>query len=203
MITLYHAPQSRSTRMIWWLEELGAPYEIQPVSIFRPVTGEGDGDPANPHPDSKVPAIMHNGTLVAESLAIVLYLSDAFPQAGLGPVAGAAGRGGYLTWLGWYACELEPALFAGLGGELLGAPMKLRGYDAAVRRLHNALAHSPYVLGEDFSGADLLIASALTFGRKVFPESAVLDAYIARCQGRPAAVRGMALDQAAGLQKAA
>src|ERR1700733_4409200 len=41
VITLYHAPQSRSSRMIWLLEELGVPYEIRPVSIFRPVTGEG------------------------------------------------------------------------------------------------------------------------------------------------------------------
>jgi glutathione S-transferase len=203
MITLYHAPQSRSTRMIWWLEELGAPYQIQPVAIFRPMTGEGDGDPENPHPDSKVPAIVHDGTLVAESVAIVLYLSDAFPDARLGPVAGAAGRGGYLTWLAWYACELEPALFAGLAGELLGSPMKLRGYDTAMRRLHEALARGPYVMGENFSGADLLIASAIAFGRKVFPESPVLDAYIARCQARPAALRGMALDGAAGMQRAA
>lgn len=203
MITLYHAPQSRSTRMIWWLEELGVPYEIRPVGIFRPMSGEGEGDAANPHPDSKVPAIMHGGTLVAESVAIVLYLSDAFPQAGLGPVVGDAARGEYLTWLAWYACELEPALFAGLGGELLGSPMKLRGYDLAMRRLHEALGRGPYIMGAHFSGADLLIASAIAYGRKVFPESAVLDAYIARCQARPAAVRGMTLDGADGLQQAA
>ncbi len=125
MITLYHAPQSRSTRMIWWLEELGVPYEIKPVAIFRPMTGEGTGDPANPHPDSKVPAIVHGATLVAESVAIILYLSDAFPQAKLGPVAGDAARGSYLTWLAWYATEFESALFAGLAGELASAPMKL------------------------------------------------------------------------------
>ena len=47
MITLYHAPQTRSSRMIWLLEELGVPYEIRPVSIFRPMTGEGSGDRAD------------------------------------------------------------------------------------------------------------------------------------------------------------
>jgi glutathione S-transferase len=81
MITLYHAPQSRSSRMIWLLEELGQPYEIRPVSIFRPMTGAGSPDPTNPHPDKRVPALEHDGSLVAESVAIVLYLTDAFPEA--------------------------------------------------------------------------------------------------------------------------
>ena len=61
MITLYHAPQSRSSRMIWLLEEIGAPYTIRPVSIFRPMTGQGVPDAANPHPDQRVPAIEYAG----------------------------------------------------------------------------------------------------------------------------------------------
>jgi glutathione S-transferase len=200
MITLYHAPQSRSSRIIWLLEELDVPYDIRPVSIFRPMSGEGSADPANPHPDGKVPAIVQDGELVAESVAIVLYLTDAFPHAKLGPAAGAPGRGAYLTWLAWYAAELEPAMFAGFGGELASAPMKQRGYEAALRRLTEALTRAPYVMGAQFSGADLLIASALNFGRKVFPESKLLDDYIARCRSRPAAVRGLALDGASGVQ---
>jgi glutathione S-transferase len=158
VITLYHAPHSRSTRMIWLLEELGQPYAIHPVSIFRPMTGEGAPDPANPHPDKRVPAIDHDGTLVAESLAIVLYLTDAFPGAQLGPVAGDAGRGAYLTWLAWYATELEPVLFAGLAGELDGSPHKRRSYKVALQRLETALARGPFVMGQRFSGADFLIS---------------------------------------------
>jgi glutathione S-transferase len=118
MITLYHAPQSRSSRIIWLLEELEAPYEIRPVSIFRPFTGEGSPDPANPHPDKRVPAILDNGVLVAESIAIVLYLTDRFPAAQLGRHVGDPGRGDYLTWLAWYAAEMEPAMMASFGGEL-------------------------------------------------------------------------------------
>ena len=203
MITLYHAPQSRSSRMIWLLEELGVPYEIRPVSIFRPITGEGAPDPVNPHPDKRVPAIEHNGALVAESVAIVLYLTDTFPKAGLGPVSGDASRAAYLTWLAWYAAELEPAFFAGFGGELDSAPHKRRNYEAAVRRLEEALARGPYVLGESFSGADLLISSVIAYGRKVFPDSQVLNAYLERCTSRPAAIRGRALDSASGMQQAA
>lgn len=200
MITLYHAPQSRSSRIIWLLEELGAPYDIRPVSIFRPMTGEGVPDPANPHPDKRVPAIVHDGAVVAESVAIVLYLTDAFPEAGLGPVVGDPQRGDYLTWLVWYAAELEPAMFASMMGELAASPQKKRNFETALRRLETALAKHPYVMGERFSGADFLVSSALAFARQAFPASAAIDAYIERCCGRPAALRGATLDNASGPQ---
>ncbi|MEO9132511.1 MAG: glutathione S-transferase [Sphingomonas sp.] len=203
MITLYHAPQSRSSRIIWLLEEMGAPYEIHPVSIFRPMTGTGAPDPANPHPDKQVPVIVHEGELVAESVGIFLYLTDAFPEAGLAPLAGAPGRGTWLTWATWYAASLEQALFAAMGGELADSPLKQRGYDAVVARVEGALAQGPYMLGENFSAIDLLVASATKFARKAFPESAALDAYVARCATRPAAIRAAALDDATGLQRAA
>jgi glutathione S-transferase len=202
MITLYHAPQSRSSRIIWLLEELGQPYAIKPVSIFRPMLGTGDSDPANPHPDKQVPAIVHGDTLVAESVAIVLYLIDAFPAAQLGPKPGDPRRGDYLTWLIWYAAAMEPAIFAQFGDEL-GDPMKKRSYDAVVRRIERALANGPYMMGDSFTGADLLVASALSFARQAFPESAAIDAYLERCKARPAGARAVALDDAVGMQKAA
>jgi glutathione S-transferase len=189
--------------MIWLLEELRQPYTIHPVSIFRSMTGEGAPDPANPHPDKRVPAIDHDGTLVAESVAIVLYLTDTFPRAQLGPVVGDAGRGAYLTWVAWYVAELEPILFAGLAGELDASPQKQRSYKVVMQRLETALARAPFVMGERFSGADFLISSAIAFGRQVFPDDPALDAYIDRCRSRPAAVRGLALDNATGMQRAA
>lgn len=200
MITLFHAPQSRSSRMIWLLEELGVPYEIRPVSIFRPMTGEGHGDPANPHPDKRVPAVVHDGRLLAESVAIVLYLPDAFPRAGLAPAPADPRRGDYLTWIAWYVAELEPVLFAGMAGELAGSPQKQRNHDAVIARLKAALAAGPYVMGETFTGADLLIGSAMAFGRQAFPADQAFDAYIERCRNRPAAIRALALDDQAGLQ---
>lgn len=203
MITLYHAPKSRSTRIIWLLEELGAPYDVRQVSIFRPMTGEGAPDPINRHPDKRVPAIVHDGELVAESVAIVLYLTDAFPSAELGPVAGAARRGDYLTWIAWYAAEMEPAMFAAMGGDLAASPMKQRNYDAVLARIESALAKGPYLMGERFTGADLLVSSALNFARSAFPESAAIDAYVARCVGRPAMQRAILLDETAGVREAA
>jgi glutathione S-transferase len=108
MITLFHAPKSRSSRFIFLLEELGAPYEIKIVTIRR---GDGSGalDDANPHPHGKVPAIQDRGETVFESPAIVAYLADAFPDAGLAPRPGEAGRGAYLTMLAYYGDVLEPA----------------------------------------------------------------------------------------------
>jgi glutathione S-transferase len=189
--------------MIWLLEELRTPYEIRPVSIFRPMTGDGSPDPANPHPDKRVPAIVHDGVLVAESMAIVLYLTDAFPKAGLGPAASDARRGEYLTWLAWYCAELEPAMFAGMGGELAASPMKARNHAAVAARLEGALARGRYLMGESFTGADFLVSSALNFARSAFPESAVLDAYATRCRARPAALQAIELDEASGVQRAA
>lgn len=201
MITLYHAPQSRSSRMIWLLEELGAPYAIRPVSIFRPMTGEGQGDPANPHPDSRVPAISDGDIIVAESVAIALYLTEAFPAARIGPAVGDPERGAYLTWLAWYAAEMEPAMFAHFGGELEGNPMKQRNYDAVIHRLETAFAKGPYLLGDHFSAADLLVSSAITFGRQVFPAGGAFEAYIERCKTRPAALQAVELDTAEGVQR--
>ena len=203
MITLYHAPQSRSSRFIWLLEELGADYSIHPVSIFRAMTGEGSGDPANPHPEKRVPAIRDGDTVVTESVAVALYLTDRFPMAGIGPVIGSPTRGAYLSWLAWYGSEFEAAMFASMGEELDASPMKRRNYDAVIARLEKALAASPYLLGTKFSAADMLVSSAITFARSAFPASDVIDAYLERCKSRPAAVRALMLDEAEGLQKAA
>ena len=199
MITLYHCPRTRSSRIIWLLEDIGAPYTIAPVTIVRPMEGSGDPDAHNPHPDKRVPALAHNGALLAESVAIAIYLPDAFPQAGLAPAMCDPLRGDYLTWMAWYAAEMEPAMFAKFGEEL-DQPLKRRSYEQVVARLENTLGRQPYVLGETFSAADILVGSALQWARTVFPESPILDAYIERLNARPALQRANALDEAKGLQ---
>src|SRR6185312_3532431 len=113
MITLFHRPKTRSSRFLWLLEELGAPYEIKSVTT-RTRDGAGAIDPANPHPHGKVPAIQDSddGTVVFESPAIVLYLTDKFPKAGIGPTVGDHDRGAYLSWLSYYTGVLEPAFMS-------------------------------------------------------------------------------------------
>jgi glutathione S-transferase len=192
MLTLYHAPRSRSSRFIWLLEELETPYELRYVEVPRP-DGTGRADPSNPHPDKKVPALVHDGALVTESAAICLYLTDLFPKAKLGPVVGDAKRGPYLSWLAYYAGVIEPVVtieFAKLSGNEVFA-RSFRGLKEMNQRVSDALAAAPYLLGEQFSAADLLLASLGQFSRAMLPPGAVVDAYLARMNARPALARAL------------
>lgn len=195
MLTLYHAPQSRSSRMLWLLEELGADYEIVYVDIPR-MDGSGAPDLANPHPDKKVPALMHDGALVTESIAIALYLTDLFPEAGIGPEAGAPGRGAYLTWLAYYAGVIEPVVhfqFFDLASHE-GLARTFRGRAELDRRILDALSSNDYVAGDAFTAADIMIASMGHFMRGMLPAGDTVDAYLARCNARPALAVAQAKD---------
>ncbi|HZP12693.1 MAG TPA: glutathione S-transferase [Nevskiaceae bacterium] len=198
MLTLYHAPQSRSTRFLWLLEELGADYKIAYTNIPRR-DGSGAIDPANPHPDKKVPALVHDGVLVTESAAIALYLTDLHPKAQIGPQLGDPDRGPYLTWLAYYAGVVEPVVnfqFNNLGDHV-GLRRTFRGREELEQRLLGTLSKSPYLLGEKFSAADILLVSLGQFARQMLPAGEVIDAYLKRCQSRPALARALAKDSPA------
>jgi len=194
MLTLCHAPQSRSGRIVWLLEEIGADYDIRYVDIFRAMTLTGARDPANLHPDGKVPALLHDDALVTESAAIALYLTDLHPEADLGAAVGSPDRAAYVTWLAWTAGEMEPAFWSKISGAAETDPNAKARYDAAIARLMTALATGPYLMGDRFTAVDVMIASALAWGREYVPESALVDAYLERVLGRPANARAMAKD---------
>jgi glutathione S-transferase len=196
MITLYHRPKSRSARFIFLLEELGAPYQIKPVDVRR-ADGTGAVDPANPHPHGKVPAISDDGTIVFESPAIALYLTDKFPQNGIGPLIGDPERGAYLSFLAYYTGVLEPAFMS----KFLNTPVP-RGtagwvpVEEAMEFVIRTLSAGPYILGGKFSAADVLYATTFAmFGSSpMMPKSPVIEAYVKRCLERPAYARAMAKD---------
>lgn len=196
MITLYHYPQTRSSRFIFLLEELGAPYELKTVTLRRS-DGTGEKDPTNPHPHGKVPAISDDGEVVFESSAIVLYLTDKFPKAGLGPQVGDKTRGAYLSILAYYGSVLEPAFMSKF--MKVAVPRGTAGWveiEEAMPFLVETLEKGPYLLGEKFSGADVLYAT--TFGMfgpsPLLPKSPVIDAYVKRCLDRPAYARSLEKD---------
>jgi len=196
MITLYHAPKSRSTRMIFLLEELGAPYEIKIVSIRRG-DGSGAADDSNPHPHAKVPAIRHGEETVFESSAIVNYLTDAFPDAGLAPRPGEAGRGQYLTMLAYYGDVVEPSFVSKF--MKMDVPRGTAGWVAVeevMPYIDKLLTAQPYIAGAKFTGADILYAT--TFGmfaqNPMMPKLASVEAYVKRCLERPAYARAGAKD---------
>ncbi|WP_332678348.1 glutathione S-transferase family protein [Brevundimonas sp.] len=194
MLTLFHAPQSRSGRIVWLLEEIGVAYDIRYVDIFRAMTLTGARDPANPHPDGKVPALAHDGALVTESAAIALYLTDLHPETNLGAPVGSSDRAAYVTWLAWTAGEMEPAFWGKISGAAETDPNAKARYDAAIARLMTALATGPYLMGQRFTAVDVMIASALAWAREYVPESALVDAYLERALNRPANARAAAKD---------
>lgn len=194
MLTLFHAPRSRSTRFLWLLEELGAPYEVRQVDIYRSVSNTGARDPANPHPHGQVPALLDDGVLITESAAIALYLTDKFPAAGIGPEIGDPRRGPYLSWLAYYAGVLEPCV-VNLWKQRQDDEDK-KTYQTLDERLRTTLESSPWLLGEAFSAADILFVSLLQFARQMLPPHAVYDDWLARANARPALARAMAEDDA-------
>jgi glutathione S-transferase len=197
MLTLYHAPQSRSSRMLWLLEEAGAPFEVKLTDISR-MDGSGGADPENPHPDKKVPALVDDGVVITESAAICLYVADKFPDAQLGPRVGDPLRGPYLSWLAYYAGVIEPVVtieFAQLGNHPL-LQRSFRGRHEMNQRVLAALKAGPYLLGAQFSVADLLVGSLgqFEFTRPMLPAGQPVDDYLARLNGRPALARAQRRD---------
>ncbi len=190
MITLYHRPKTRSSRFIFLLEELGAPYEIKEVTI-RSSDGTGAVDPANPHPHGKVPAIRdsENGDVVYESPAIALYLTDKFPKAGVGPTVGQPGRGAYLSWLVYYGSVLEPAFMS----KFMNTPVP-RGtagwvpVEEAMENVVAALTKNKWLLGESFTALDVLYGTTFAmFGQSpMMPKSEVIDLYVKHVTERKA-----------------
>ena len=196
MLKLYHSPQTRSSRMVWLLEEIGAPYEIEYLDI-RAEGGVPESYRAI-HPLKKVPALEHDGEIVTESAAICLYLSDLFPAAGLGPRAGEAGRGAYLSWLAYYAGVVEPALMVKAVGATGFSPLSAAwgDPDLMIKRLEDTLGAGPYVLGERFTTVDVLIGSTFQWAGRLLPKTEAVEAYKARLMSRPAFLRSLEKDAA-------
>ena len=191
MITLFHAPRSRSSRLIFLLEELGAPYEIKIVDIQRG-NGTGGRDPANPHPHGKVPVILDDGALVFESVAITLYLTDKFGTAAIGPPAGDPLRGPYLSWLAYYAGVMEPAWVSKfLKHEVPRGSAGWVDTGEVMTFVNSALAKGTYLMGERFSAADILVGTtfALFLGSPLLEKTDLLEAYVKRVVERPASIR--------------
>ncbi len=188
MLRLYHSPQTRSTRIVWLLEELGirSKVDIEIVSIARLNTSTQE-DPRNPHPDGKVPVLQHNTACIMESAAIVLYLTDLFPDTELGRKIDDQQRGEYLTWLHYYGGVIEPVLtvhFSTMQPDDLFRS-SFRGFDEMSQRLTKQLEKNKYLLGSNFSAIDLLIAAPFIWFPAMAPDTTPVQNWIARCTARP------------------
>ena len=195
-LILYHTAPSRSMIVRWMLEEVGRPYDL------RVVDKGATRDPAYlaVNPMGKVPALVHNGVVITEAAAICCYLADTFADAGLAVPIGDPGRGPYLKWLFFGPSCFEPAVIDRMC-ERPAAPPAALGWgdlDTVLNVMAAAVAPGPYLLGDHFTAADVVIGSGLRWamGTKNIPERPEFLAYTARLSERPALTRATQLDQA-------
>ncbi len=197
-LTLYHASPSRSSIAMWMLEEIGEPYDVKMLDLSK-------GDQQKPdylaiNPMGKVPALTHGDTVVSESAAICTYLADAFPRAGLTVPVGDPRRGVYLKWLFFAPGVLEPAVtdraFPRKEEPRRGA-IGYGDFDTVMNVLSRAVTPGPYLMGEQFTAADVVIGANIRWGMlfKMIPERKELADYVARLSARPALARSQAKDK--------
>jgi glutathione S-transferase len=191
MLTLFHSPKSRSSAIVTLIEEMGIQdwVEVREVSIPR-MDGSGGRDPANPHPEGKVPALVHVGQVITERGAIILHLTSLFPDSGMAPKVGTPEWGVFAMWMAWYQGVLEPTFImeaTGLSHPWMTAA--IRDHKTAVDRLRAALERGPWLLGDTFSAADLLLHGPYVWFPEATPDDPLIRDWIARCQSRPAVAR--------------
>jgi glutathione S-transferase len=178
------------------LEEIGCPYELRTVDIR---SGQGqmlEYRKLNPH--GKVPTLVHDGAVIPDSTAILLYLADAFPEARLAPPVGDPRRGPYLAWMTYTTGVIEPAFTAKRNGWTY-SPFQVGwgSFEDVVQRLRQVV-EQPYVLGNEFSAADILIGGAVQFGTQFgpLPKDPAFERYVERVTSRPAFKRMLEKDSA-------
>ena len=199
-LKLYWAPRSRSFRILWLLEEIGASYERVLVDIHNGQQSTDDYKAINPI--AKVPALVDGDARVAESGAICAYLADRFPDSGLAPAIDDPDRGRYLQWLFYSSGGVEPAITQTF--MKFEIPPMQAGWGSAEHVwsvLEDAVQPGPWLLGEKFTAADVLIGSDLHFvvnQFKMLEGRPIIDEYIARCAERPAFQKALSMDQGDG-----
>lgn len=188
MLTLFHAPHSRSTALVALLDEMGISdrVAIHLTSVPR-ADGTGLRDPANPHPEGKVPALLHDGRVITERGAIIAHLTTLFPDTGLAPRVGTADWGVFASWLSWYQGVLEPVLIhqaADLSHDFL--TRTFRSHTEAAIRIRTALDQGPWLMGDSYTAADLLVHSPYAWFKEATPDDPLIRDWVARCIARPA-----------------
>ena len=197
-LTLYHAAPSRSSIVLWMLEELGQPYDIKLIKLSA-------GDNLKPdylaiNPMGKVPALKHGDTVITEAAAICTYLADEFPGAKLNIPVGTPRRGVYLKWLFFGPSCIEPAVIDRAAPRKEEARRGMLGYgdfDTVMNVVAQAVAKGPWLMGEQFTAADVIFGANIRWGMmfKMIPPRQEFIDYAARIAARPPAQRAEAKDK--------
>jgi glutathione S-transferase len=198
-LVFYTNPMSRGRIVRWMLEELGRPYRTELMDFAGGVKGP---DYLAINPMGKVPALRHGDTVVTESAAICAYLADAFPEAGLAPPLGDHARGPYFRWMFFAAGPIEASITnKSLGIEIKPEAERMAGYgniNAVLNAMETAIAPGPYILGDQFSAADVYFGASIGWGMQFgsIEKRPAFVAYSDRLTARPAAKRAAEIDDA-------
>jgi glutathione S-transferase len=205
MLTVYGCPNTRSTRAVWALEEVGADYQYVPIDLRAGAGGRADYLALNI--SGKVPTLIHGDFILTESAAICTYVADCFPQAQLAPPVGTQERASYNQWCYFAMSELEQPLWT-MAKHRFALPRPQRvpaimdtarwEFSIATSILATGLADRLFIVGEQFSAADILIAHTLAWARawELPLGHDNLQAYAARLWERPAWLRAQQREQA-------
>ena len=201
MLKIYHATGTRAFRVIWVCEELGVPYEIEPID-FSPAFRKSPAWLAI-NPVGKVPAMVDGDVQMFESCAMMQYVLDRYGEGRLQPAKSDPTYPHYLQW-----CWFAESTFARPLGEVTNhrrefkpelddvvAEMKSRATTCVVA-LDQAVADRPYLLGDDMSAADLSICYVMRGYRRSVTEDlpANVQAYFDRVTALPSYERTVKAD---------
>ena len=191
MLKLYGTSKSRSARSLWALEELGLKYEQVPVEVSKAKSPEN----LKLNPNGHIPVLEDNGQIYWESMAINLYLAAKYGKAPLWPES-HEDRGHAVQWSFWGMTEAEPHLLTILRNRML-LPPEQRNEDAAVaavtavqgplKVLDGALQGRDYLLGKEFTIADLNLSSVMSFAlfaKLDMTATPAAQAWVQKCLGR-------------------
>ena len=198
-LTFYTNPVSRGRIVRWMLEEVGHPYRTEVLDYNTTMKA-----PAYRaiNPMGKVPALRHGDTVITECAAICTYLADAFPEAGLAPPPGDRRRGVYFRWMFFAAGPVDAAATnESMGFVMPPGRERMAGYGCfadVMNALEGAVSHSDYVVGDDFTAADVYLGSQIGWGMLFgsVEKRPAFERYWARISARPAAIRAKAIDDA-------
>jgi glutathione S-transferase len=185
---VFWSPQTRSTRALWILEEAGIDYEMELVDIRAEKRKDSDEFLAA-SPMGKVPAIVDGDAAMSESAAICLYVADRYGAGTLAPKVDDPIRGKYLYWAMYTPAVVEPAM-AEKFSDVEPNPGRngWGNFDEMIRVFDEGLAGKEWILGEQFTAADVMLGSSAVFLRMfdMLPASRNIGAYADRCMARPA-----------------
>jgi glutathione S-transferase len=158
---LYYNPQSRATIAKWMLDECSADYEIVPVDLEKREQKSPEFLQINP--SGKLPALVDGETKLFENAAICLYLADKFSEANLAPSLHAPERGRYLSLVVYSTSQLEPAMGDALMEVETFSQRGWTDFEVAQDVIEGELGEGPYLFGEWFTAADVMIGSIFLY----------------------------------------